>query len=436
MSPARSSMALRAAGIGAILVFLAACGGGSSAGGQDGGPPPAPINTPPIASFSATPSSGLAPLTVELNAAASRDPDGQISSYSWSFGDGTAGGSGVATTHDFAAPGQYTVVLTVTDNLGASNSTSKIVDVRTPTNSSVPTVRRNATYPVLYSTHVYGQGLQHTEWGGGTTTPTDLLLDLYVPQGAPAGRPALVIIHGGAFRDGSRTQAQLVSFAEYFTSRGWVSISIDYRLLGDRGTLPPEWLQYVQNQIPPADRDQAAALYPAARDAKAAVRWLYANAATYQVNTDYVTAMGGSAGAYLAIVLGVTDPEDFRDEVPASADPTLATTHLDQPSRVRTVIDHWGGLAHLRILEAIDGRSRFDMSDAPVSIVHGTADPTVPFTEAEALRDAYFSTGVPFAFYPLQGRGHGPWDATFDGMTLEELAMAFVIEQQALNVVE
>jgi acetyl esterase/lipase len=164
------------------------------------------------------------------------------------------------------------------------------------------------------------------------------------------------------------------------------------------------------------------------------VRWLYANAATYQINTDYVTAMGGSAGAYLAIVLGVTDPEDFRDEVPASVDPTLATTHLDQPSRVRTVIDHWGGLAHLRILEALDGRSRFDASDAPVSIVHGTADATVPFTEAEALRDAYLSTGVPFAFHPLEGRGHSPWDAIVDGMTLEELAMAFVIQQQSLNV--
>ncbi len=300
----------------------------------------------------------------------------------------------------------------------------------------MPSVRRNATYPVLTSTHVYGEGLQHSDWGSGTTTPVALQLDLFEPQGAPAGRPALVIVHGGGFTGGSRTQPELVSFAEYFASRGWVSISIDYRLLGDHGTLPSQWAQYVQNEVLPADQGQAAALYPAARDAKAAVRWLYANAAAYQINTDYVTAMGGSAGAYLAIVLGVTDPQDFRDEVPASADPTLATTHLDQPSRVRTVIDHWGGLAHLRILEALDGRSRFDVTDPPMSIVHGTNDPTVPFTEAEALRDAYLSTGVPFAFHPLDGRGHGPWDATVGGMTLEELAMAFVVEQRALTVAD
>lgn len=302
--------------------------------------------------------------------------------------------------------------------------------------SAVPSVRRDATYRVLVSTHVYGQGLRHTEWGGGTTTPVDLVLDLYEPEGAPGGRPALVIIHGGGFSGGSRTEAALRSFAEYFTSRGWVSISIDYRLAGDRGSLSPEWAQYVRDEVPPALQGQAAALYPAARDAKAAVRWLHANAATHQIDTDHVTAMGGSAGAYLAIVLGVTDPEDFRDEVSTGTDPTLLTTHLDQPSRVRTVIDHWGGLEHLRILQALDGRSRFDASDAPVSIVHGTADPTVPFSEAEALRDAYLSTGVAFDFHPLEGVGHGAWTATVGGLTLEELAMSFVIEQQSLTVVE
>ena len=137
----------------------------------------------------------------------------------------------------------------------------------------------------------------------------------------------------------------------------------------------------------------------------------------------------------MARVLGVTDPEDFRDEVAVDADPTLATTHLDQPSRVRTVIDHWGGLEHLRILQALDGRSRFDPSDPPISIVHGTADTTVPFTEAEALRDAYVSTGVAFAFHPLQGAGHGPWTAKVGDKTLQALAMAFVVQQQVLTVV-
>lgn len=71
-----------------------------------------------------------------------------------------------------------------------------------------------------------------------------------------------------------------------------------------------------------------------------------------------------------------------------------------------------------------------------MSIVHGTADTTVPFGEAEALRDAYRSTGVAFAFHPLQGVGHGVWSSTVGSLTLEALAMAFVIEQQSLTVLE
>jgi para-nitrobenzyl esterase len=416
----------------AVLTALSVgCGGGG--GGESGS---APINATPIAAFNVSPTAGVAALTVQVNAGGSSDSDGQISTYSWNFGDSTAEGSGVTATHTFANPGQYTVVLTITDNLGAKQSTSGTVTVSPNSSSATPLVRRNATYPVVRTTHVYGQGLRHNDWGGVTTTPVDLVLDLYEPEGAPSGRPAIVIVHGGAFRSGGRQQEELVSFASYFTSRGWVSISIDYRLLGDRGTLSSKWAQYVQNQVSSADRDQAFALYPSARDAKAAVRWLYANAATYRINADFVTAMGGSAGAYLAIVLGVTDQQDFRDEALLTADPTLASTNINQPSRVRTVIDHWGGLEHLRILEALDGRSRFDTSDAPVSIVHGTSDPTVPFTEAEALRDAYIKTGVSYAFNPLEGIGHGPWGAIVDGKTLQELAMAFVIKQQSLTVAE
>lgn len=299
---------------------------------------------------------------------------------------------------------------------------------------AAPAVRSDATYPVLTSTHVYGEGLQHSTWGGGTTSPVELELDLYEPDGAPLGRPALVVIHGGGFYSGSREEAEIVSFAEYFTARGWVAVSIDYRLVDDRGTLPSEWVDYITAEVPTELQGQAAALYPAARDAKAAVRWLHANAETYEINADYVTAMGGSAGAYLAIVLGVTDPEDFRDELSEGDDSTLASTHLDERSDVRTVLDHWGGIEHLRILEALDGRSRFDNQDPPVSIVHGTADDDVPFSEAEALRDAYVSTGVAFAFHPVESLGHGPWTATVGGLTLEELAMDFVIEQQSLEV--
>ena len=86
----------------------------------------------------------------------------------------------------------------------------------------------------------------------------------------------------------------------------------------------------------------------------------------------------------------------------------------------------------MEILEAIDGRSRFDSADAPVSIVHGTADSTVPLEEAEKLREAYDRTGVSYAWHRLDGVGHAAWGTLVDGMSLQELAFAFVIDTQSI----
>lgn len=77
-------------------------------------------NTPPTASFTATPSSGIVPLTVSFDASNSSDPDGEIESYAWEFGDG-ATGSGVTVTHTYVDPGIYSVKLTVTDDKGAED---------------------------------------------------------------------------------------------------------------------------------------------------------------------------------------------------------------------------------------------------------------------------------------------------------------------------
>lgn len=87
-------------------------------------------NSPPTASFTAT--SNL--LQASFNAAASTDPDGTISSYAWNFGDGTSG-TGQQTTHTYAQAGTYQVTLSVTDNGGATATTSKNVQV-----SSAPPV--------------------------------------------------------------------------------------------------------------------------------------------------------------------------------------------------------------------------------------------------------------------------------------------------------
>jgi PKD repeat protein len=90
--------------------------------------PVAAGNVAPTARFSVTPQSGAAPLTVNLNASASSDSDGALVSYAWNFGDGAVG-SGVTTSHTYAAAGSYTVQLTVTDDAGAADTATATVTV-------------------------------------------------------------------------------------------------------------------------------------------------------------------------------------------------------------------------------------------------------------------------------------------------------------------
>jgi PKD repeat protein len=86
-------------------------------------PTPPVINNPPIALFTFAPFSGLYPLRVTFNAQNSSDSDGQIVSYSWDFGDG-AKGSGALLEHIFQSKGLFRVILTVTDDDGASATAS------------------------------------------------------------------------------------------------------------------------------------------------------------------------------------------------------------------------------------------------------------------------------------------------------------------------
>jgi len=301
-----------------------------------------------------------------------------------------------------------------------------------------PTIYAESTFEVDVSTHIYAQGLSHETWGGDETTVMDLQLDLYEPIDAPDNRPAMIIAHGGGYIGGSPRQQQLVDMATYFAERGWVVVSIQYRLVRDRGTVPDNWLNAVI-QIEGITRQQQAqvlAIYTGSRDAKAAVRWLYANAEAYQINTDYITSLGGSAGAGLAIMLGITDDEHYRDELTLDDDPTLESTHLDYPSQVHTIINFWGTSAPVELQAMLEGAETYDETDAPMMIVHGTADPTVDFSEAELLHDAYEQVGVPVTLYAVEGGGHGLWNRVIDEKNLRELTYDFIIEQQNLTVNE
>jgi len=80
-----------------------------------------PANVPPVANVVATPTTGNVPLAVNFNGTGSTDSDGTVVGYNWDFGDGNTGTGSIA-NHTYAAAGNYTAILTVTDEDGATDT--------------------------------------------------------------------------------------------------------------------------------------------------------------------------------------------------------------------------------------------------------------------------------------------------------------------------
>lgn len=107
-----------------------------------------------------------------------------------------------------------------------------------------------------------------------------LALDAFVPKDAKTDRIAFIMIHGGGWRSGNRTQHY--PLAQALAAKGYVCFTPEYRLSTE-------------------------ALFPAAvYDLKAAIRWIKANATKYNVDTSKIVIAGFSAGGELAAFLGVT----------------------------------------------------------------------------------------------------------------------------------
>ena len=321
---------------------------------------------------------------------------------------------------------------------GKTGDTSESSDIADPSSPETVTVVPEDTLDwTVDEGVVYGQGLADDRGANaGEGEPMDLKGDLYLPQGIEGPRPALLIVHGGGFTFGSRSMGALVDYAEYFAARGWVVFSISYRLAGDDGTVPEAWTEAMQEYFTlPGEAAIGKSIYPATRDAKAAVRFLQANAAEYDISPDHIATSGGSAGAHISVGLGATDPEDFRDEISVERDPTLETTHLDESGEVQAVLDFWGAPdAVIGAKMAFGGPSRWDANDAPVLIVHGTLDPIVPIAEGKEIRDAYKESGAPYKYAPLRGRGHSAWTARYDGKNLRELGHAFLLKHMDVEM--
>ena len=114
--------------VACLLTLVTACGGGGGGRNNTPAPPPPPAPTPPTATFSLTPSSGVAPLAIAVDARQSTDANGSIVSYAWQFGPSDSGIGSVA-QHTFTDAGTFDIVLTVTDNDGDTDTATRSITV-------------------------------------------------------------------------------------------------------------------------------------------------------------------------------------------------------------------------------------------------------------------------------------------------------------------
>lgn len=239
-----------------------------------------------------------------------------------------------------------------------------------------------------------------------------LRMDVRIPEGS-GPFPVVLVVHGGAFVQGEKTQGNVVEWAKTLAANGFVSAAVDYRLTG----------QFIS---PPA--------FPGpVQDLKCAIRVLRAQASRFRINIDKVFVLGGSAGGYFASMLGATNgvtqldgtcPDGANQSSHVSgvvayfgiADWTTINTqrgNTEPPPASETVFVGSGCTAPSD-QACIDASPTtfIDASDPPFFLLHSDDDPAVPVAQSQQLRDALKKAGVSVTYLEVTGKGHG-WLSKF-----------------------
>jgi acetyl esterase/lipase len=225
--------------------------------------------------------------------------------------------------------------------------------------------------------------------GGGES----LKLDLYQPKRLEGKAPGLILIHGGAWKGGRRTDYRY--YCVRLAERGYVVATISYRLV-------------------------KTATFPAAvQDAKCAVRWLRANAEKYHVDPNRIGVMGGSAGGHLAMMVGYSPdvPElegDGGNQGVSSRVQAVVNfygpTDLTTPfARNNGVVSDFIGKPYAEAADQYRLASpltHLTAGDPPTLILHGTIDNVVPIDQADALDKRLAELKVPHEYVRLEGWPH------------------------------
>lgn len=219
--------------------------------------------------------------------------------------------------------------------------------------------------------------------GGGR----ELRCDIYEPPPAIKNGIGVVLVHGGGWSSGDRSQ--LKGYGVLLGRRGYTCIASEYRLTGE-------------------------ALWPAQiEDVNCAIRYVRANAAELGVDPDRLVVSGNSAGGHLALMAGADTPAAFEGTggnagVSSAVSAVIAfypPTGLDKRA--------WGGMPTLfgkgAPVETMKSASPLEYATQafpPTLLMHGNADELVPNNEVTSMYDALHAAGVPVEMHMFANQPH------------------------------
>ena len=231
----------------------------------------------------------------------------------------------------------------------------------------------------------------------------DLKLDLSRPTKGKGPFPAVVFVFGGGwgYYPGNRTQCPYY----YAAQNGYVGVTVDYRLTSVRD-----------------ENGKVKYPFPAQiEDVKAAIRWLRANAAKYDIDPDHIGVMGWSSGGHLALLAGMTNPSDDLEGNGGNANfSSSVQAVVCMAGLVEAVSFHNETDAPLRV-ELLLGGTPADVpgqygraspisyarkDNPPVLFIQGDVDRGCPPSQAQKLYDKMTEVGAPCVLEIKTGRGH------------------------------
>ena len=235
----------------------------------------------------------------------------------------------------------------------------------------------------------------------GQASGQNLLLDVFQAPRAKKPRPAVVLVHGGAWREGDKSEFN--DLGRILAASGYNCFSVNYRLVRSGANLHPAQLDDVQR----------------------AIRWVRSRAAIYNIDPKRVAALGDSAGGHLVALLGTRDTRDNRDPRLArfSSRPTCVvdlfgptdftasfTPRTQRESEGRKMVTDFLGRepkAAPKLYRDASPIFGIDRKTVPFLIFHGTLDTLVPLDQSQRLHRALLKNGTPSQLVIFPDEGHG-----------------------------